>query len=308
MWNTTHKAVLDLLIPEIEAASPLSWTPPWTKLKPGERAHNAATGHIYRGVNVMLTGLARTVLGYEVNRWVTFKQIVDNGARLVPLKGAPKGKTGQKPITIIKMLDWIPPRQEEVEASDDGTFRKKPIKILKAYNVFNVMQTHSGPPEWYVKPDARLFTDGSRLEIDTLIEARKIHIVYDDSQPRFSPMLDMIYMPHVATFKTPEDFEATRLHECIHWTGHKTRLAREHLSAANKADYAREELVAEMGAAFLGTEFGLSGRLQHAEYLANWLQILKDKPAELMTAASHASKAADYLMGRQTPVASKEAA
>lgn len=297
MWNTTHKAVLDLLIPEIDAASPTAWTPPWTKLKPGEAPHNVVTGHRYRGVNILLTMLAQLRAEYPTARWLTFKQLKAAGAHLKKIEGAEKG-TGQHQTVIVKVLDWLPRRERNV---DDDEVR--PIKILKAYGVFNVGQTEGGPREWYDAPERKAFSEGSRREINEMLRARGVQIVYDGTQPRYHLKADLIFMPEVADFKTAEDFEATRLHEAVHWSGAKHRLARPHLAAIKRDEYAREELVAEIGAAFLGAEFGLSGRLQHAEYLANWLQILKDKPQEIIQAASFASKAADYLTGRE---ASKE--
>jgi antirestriction protein ArdC len=88
---------------------------------------------------------------------------------------------------------------------------------------------------------------------------------------------------------------ATSLHECGHWTGHKSRLDRDLKSRFNEKAYAAEELVAELNAAFLCAHLGITGQLRHADYIASWISLLKEDDRAIFTAASQASKAADYL-------------
>jgi antirestriction protein ArdC len=117
-------------------------------------------------------------------------------------------------------------------------------------------------------------------------------------------------MPEFAAFKGADHFYNVAFHELSHWTGHKTRLDRDLSGRFGKAQYAAEELIAELGAAFLSAEFGFDGDVRHAGYIASWIELLKSDKRAVFTAASKAQAAADYLRGLALaePVAEAEAA
>ena len=117
-------------------------------------------------------------------------------------------------------------------------------------------------------------------------------------------------MPELKAFRDGESYYATLAHEMTHWTRHESRLNRD-LGRKRFADagYAMEELVAEIGAAFLCADLGITPetRDDHAAYIASWLKVLKDDKRAIFTAASHAQKAADYLHGLQPQTATTPA-
>ena len=113
----------------------------------------------------------------------------------------------------------------------------------------------------------------------------------------YVPSHDFISMPAFEAFKGADHFYCTALHELTHWTGHKSRLDRDLKNRFGSRDYAAEELVAELGAAFLCAEFGFDGDLRNAGYIATWIELLRADKRAFFTACSKASKAADYLRG-----------
>src|SRR5438445_11883187 len=98
-------------------------------------------------------------------------------------------------------------------------------------------------------------------------------------------------------FKDADHFYNVVFHELTHWTGHKSRLDRDLKTHFGARAYAAEELVAELGAAFLSAEFGFDGDVRNAGYIATWIELLKSDKRAFFTACSKASKAADYLRG-----------
>ena len=111
----------------------------------------------------------------------------------------------------------------------------------------------------------------------------------------YIPSMDVIQMPPVDSFNSEDDYHSTRFHETGHWTGHTSRLDRLTNSRFRDKNYAFEELIAELTSAFLCAELGVKGRLQHAEYIANWIELLEDHDRAFMAAASAASKAVEYI-------------
>jgi antirestriction protein ArdC len=131
--------------------------------------------------------------------------------------------------------------------------------------------------------------------VTAFIAATKADIRIGGDRACYVPSLDFICLPPEAAFKSREHFLATALHECGHWSGHKSRLDRDLKSRFNEKAYATEELIAELTAAFLCAHLGITGELRHAEYIASWISLLKDDDRAIFTASSRASQAADYL-------------
>lgn len=113
--------------------------------------------------------------------------------------------------------------------------------------------------------------------------------------PAFVPGMNWVHMPPISKFESTTSYYATLFHELVHWTGHKTRLDRDMSNRFGDAGYSMEELVAELGAAFLCAEFGITGEVRHAGYIEHWLKILKDDKKAIFKAAAEASKAVEYL-------------
>jgi antirestriction protein ArdC len=218
-----------------------------------------------------------------------------------------KGETATH-IIFFKSLDIK-------EKQADGSQTDKTIPLLKSFAVFCADQVDGLPaaeqaqPETADQADARI---SRALDFVTRAGAN-MQILPGSSRAYYSSTIDKIVVPAASDFigtptSTPvEAFAGVVLHELIHWTGHGKRLARTFGTSHGDADYAKEELVAELGATFLCADLGISTepRADHAQYLASWLRVLKDDKKLIVRAASQASKAAGYLHGLQVvePVA-----
>ena len=192
---------------------------------------------------------------------------------------------------------------------DKGADVEIEIPFMKGYTVFNAEQIDGLPAHFYatVQP---LNNELERLDaVERFFANTQATIRHGGNRAFYSPSLDFVQMPELATFRDRESYYATRAHEMIHWTRHETRLNRDFgRKRFGDAGYAMEELVAEIGAAFLCADLGITPetRDDHAAYIASWLKVLKDDKRAIFTAASHAQKALDCLHGLQ-PQPSAEA-
>jgi len=175
--------------------------------------------------------------------------------------------------------------------------------FLKEYQVFNADQCQ-GLPQIFscrVKATARQI---ERIEaVDRFGQNTRAVIVEGGQEASYSPSLDRIRLPPVSAFRSQADHASTLLHELAHWTGHETRLNRLHRGDLFGSDgYAKEELVAELSAAFLCADLQIQAepREDHAAYIEFWLRVLKKDRKAIFTAASQASKAAQFLHDLQT--------
>lgn len=132
--------------------------------------------------------------------------------------------------------------------------------------------------------------------VEDVIDATYAEIRFGGSRAFYRPSEDCIYMPRVESFRSMEDYYSTILHELSHWTGHESRLQRD-FKRFNEESYAMEELVAEMSSAFLCASLGVEGKLQHENYIASWIKVLKEHKRAIFTAAARAADASDYILG-----------
>ncbi len=279
-----YKEVTQRIVDELERGV-IPWTKPWTT-RPGQRQgimpQNAATGRSYHGVNVPILWGAAAAGGYATHAWLTYKQAA-------AMKG--QVRRGEKGTTVVLT--------KRLTVKDNDTDEEKTIFMLRSFSVFNVAQI-DGLPE--PAPIEELPPEARYAAVDTFITATKADIRYGGDIACFVPSLNVINMPPRSSFKTPENYYATLLHELSHWSGHKTRLDRDLTGRFRTNSYAAEELVAEMGAAFLCAQLGIEGELRHAGYIKSWLELLKGDSRAIFTAASKASQAADYLLAFSQPV------
>jgi antirestriction protein ArdC len=248
-----------------------------------------ASGTPYRGVNVLLLWGASFEGGYRSNVWMTYKQAAERGAQVR------KGEHG----SLVVYAD----RYTKTETDDQGQDAEREIAFMKGYTVFNVEQIDGLPAELY-QPPAPL-DDGRTVELideaEAFIAKTAATIRHGGNRAFYATGSDHIQMPPLQAFKDAQSYTATKAHELVHWTGHPTRNAREFGKRFGDRAYAFEELVAELGAAFLCADLGIAPepREDHASYLAHWLKVLKDDKRAIFTAASHAQKAADFLHSLQ---------
>jgi antirestriction protein ArdC len=269
-----YESVTRAIIAELEqGAAP--WVKPW---KGGGRVGimpaNAVTGRHYRGINVPILWHAADTHGFPSHAWLTFKQALDRGAHVR------KGEKGTQ-IVFTKRL---------AVKSDDVEDEARQISMLRAFTVFNVAQV-----EGLAAPDTAPAQPLPAGAADAFATATGADICHGGDKACFVPSMDCIVLPDPEAFETVEHYHATKLHELVHWSGHESRLNRDLKNRFGTKAYAAEELVAELGAAFLCAHLGVEGQLRHAGYIDSWLSLLKEDDRAIFTAASKASAAADYL-------------
>jgi antirestriction protein ArdC len=266
-----YESVTKSIIAELEGGT-APWIKPW---KAGKRIGimpaNAITGHHYRGINVPILWHAADAHAFPTNAWLTFKQALDGGGHVR------KGEKGTQ-IVFTKKIS--------VTDSDD---EERLISMLRAFTVFNVAQVE-GIDALLAAPETP-----PRGAVDTFVTATGADIRHGGDRACYVPSRDFIALPNPSDFTSPEHYEATKLHELVHWSGSDKRLKRDLKNRFGTKAYAAEELIAELGAAFLCARLGVEGQLRHAEYIASWLSLLKEDDQAIFTAASKASTAADYL-------------
>jgi len=271
--NNLVAKVLDDLVTEIE-----NGTNPWHKSWSGSAGMpvNATTKREYRGMNVLALWLKSNKMAYASNEWATYKQWGGAGHYV---------KEGEKgtPILYYRTL-------EKEQTNGDV----KQIPMLRVSWVFNAAQVKGYEPAKRdpVQHEQRHMLAGAWWT------TRKI--VVGQGAPSYVPFLDVINMPDASTFDDLDEYWCTLFHEAVHWTGHKTRLNRtafgEHANKSKLSEeYALEELVAEIGAAFVSAHFGIYTTKNSGAYLRDWLRKFADKRITLMTAARLASEAFTYL-------------
>ncbi|OMI09266.1 hypothetical protein BSN85_17170 [Bradyrhizobium brasilense] len=281
MKSDIHATVSARIIAELEAGA-APWIKPWSATPGANTPCNAVTNRPYSGCNVVLLWMAQAA-GYRTPRYLTFKQALDLGGHVR------KGERGTK-VYFVKQL------QIREDGEDDATTRFVPM--MREYTVFNVAQCDDLPDAVTAGKSLRVRNPDSRNDpADEFLRSTGADIREGHGEAFYVPSRDFISMPAFSAFKSMDHFYGTVLHELTHWTAHKSRLDRDLKSRFGSRNYAAEELIAELGAAFLCAEFGFDSDLRHAGYIAIWIDLLKADKRAFFTACSQASKAADYLRG-----------
>ena len=258
------------------------WVKPWS-VTPGQNVpQNAVTNRPYSGCNVILLWLARN-RGWSTPRFLTFKQAAEAGGHVR------KGEHGTK-VYFVKQL--------QVKDSEGNEAESRLVPMMREYTVFNVDQCNglsdtirAGKPMRVRNPDTR------DALADDFLRSTGADIREGNGEAYYVPSHDFISMPAFEAFKGADHFYNVAFHELTHWTGHKARLDRDLKNRFGSRAYAAEELVAELGAAFLCAEFGIDGDVRNAGYIKTWIDLFKNDKRAFFTACSKASKAADYLRG-----------
>jgi len=267
MKRDIYQDVTNQIVQAIENG-PEAWARCWKSTMPA----NGITGRAYNGINVLLLWLAVDRGGYASSDWMTYRQAAGAGGQV---------KKGEKGTTVVFYK-----KRTITEKDESGEEVKKDVPVLKAFTVFNREQVEGLP-------------EVEAVEVDRIEEAEAIvkgsGAMFTHGEPAYIPAKEMISMPETGAFETVENFYATTFHELTHWTGSKKRLGRDLSGRFGDASYAAEELIAEIGSAFLCAKAGIQGELRHAGYVQSWLKVLKNDKRAIFNAASHASKAAEYL-------------
>ena len=294
--DTIYREITDKIIRDFENGI-VPWVKPW---KSGAGfslltlPQNALTMRNYSGINILLLWAALDGRGFANSKWLTFKQALAMGGAVR------KGESG----THIYFADKFVPEKEKQRAQDEGTDPAS-IHFLKRYTVFNVAQCDGLPEALNVVreplPDCEIVPHA-----EALIAATGADFRVGGDQAFYVPSEDFIRIPHQSSFVDQINYYRTAFHELGHWTGHKTRLDRNLTTKHGTADYAREELVAELATAFVCASLGIIPTVRHADYIGNWLQVLKEDARAIVKAASLASKASDFILQFQAQTAQSE--
>lgn len=255
-----------------------------------------SNGKPYSGINVLMLWAAAMERGYSAPIWMTYRQALELGAHVR------KGEKG----TLVVYANAIT-RTETDEATGEESVRR--IPFLKGYTVFNVEQIDGLPAHYTATHAPRLNEEQRIARAEGFFAALGADVRHGGDRAFYVPSLDYVQMPPFEAFKGAAAYYATLGHECIHWTRHERRLARDFgQKRFGDQAYAMEELVAELGAAFLCADLDLVPQIRddHAPYIAGWLKALKDDRRAIFTAASHAQKAADFLSGLQPDAAADD--
>ncbi|MBY8823212.1 ArdC family protein [Sphingomonas colocasiae] len=273
------------IVAEMEAGR-FPWVRPWgvTEAPAPGMPRNALTGRPYSGINVLILWHAVIDAGFASQSWLTFRQAQGAGGCV---------RKGERGTTVVYADRFTPRGEAERAAEAGGDVRVVPF--LKRFTVFNVAQCDGlrdglagDPPplpEREIVPAA-----------EALIDASGADFRVGGDRAFYVPSQDFIRVPHQTAFYDQVNYYRTCLHELTHWTGHESRLARDFSGAFASEAYAREELAAELGSAFLCAALGIVPTVRHADYLAGWLDLLRGDNRAIFRAASAASKAADWLL------------
>lgn len=275
--------VTDTIIAQIEAGTP-PWRKPWTGDASGACFPLRHNGEPYKGINILMLWATAMTLGYNSARWMTFKQALDLGGCV---------KKGQKATKSV----FYGSIEREDEITAEGEDGKRHIRFAKTNNVFNADQIEGLPEEYYIWPEPpRDLGTEADATLDAFFAGIGVEIVTtEDPKAYYSPGKDHIHMPPIATFYDASGYYGTLAHEQIHATGHQKRLARIEKFQDRKA-YAFEELVAEIGACFLGVQLGIDPQFdQSAAYIEGWLDALKSDKEMIFKAAAEAQRAVDHI-------------
>jgi len=286
-----HDLVTNIIISQLEKGV-IPWQKPFADNSRSSFniPFNYTTGNKYRGINVVLLWASALDRNYKTDEWASFKQWQSKNERIR------KGEKGN----LVVYYDTF---EKDVE----GELQK--IPFLKASYVFNRCQLESYQPvEVYEPVSPRKIVPFERIDaVDLFINNTGAIIGHHDGGAYYDRKADVIGIPNIENFEevvgctVTESYCSVLFHELVHWSGAPHRLDRTKGKKFGDQNYANEELVAEFGAAFLCAEFGLNTaeKGNHAAYIDNWLQVLKEDKKCIFRTASEASKAVDYLINLQ---------
>ena len=267
------------------------WFKPWN-------TENAA-GHMtrplrynglpYRGINTLSLWAAADSQGFSSPFWLTFQQAKELGGHVK------KGEHGSSVVYAGSIT--------RIAVGEDGKETEDEIPFLKEYKVFNAEQCEKLPSHFYqLTPTPKEVAFERIIQAETFVANTKAEIRIGGNQAYYAVQDDYIRMPPFEIFRDAESHAATLLHELMHWTGHPARLNRDFGRKRWGDDgYAMEELVAELGSAFLCADLRITSEVRHdhASYIDSWLRILKHDKRAVFAAASHATAAVDFLTALQ---------
>jgi antirestriction protein ArdC len=298
MKTDLYQRVTDQIVASLEQGV-RPWMKPWNAEHAAGRITRPlrANGIAYQGINVLVLWSESVTKGYSAPIWMTFRQALELNAHVR------KGERGSTVVYASKIT-------RSGTDAETGEETEATIPFLKSYTVFNVEQIEGLPAHFHAVAEPRLDPVQRIERAESFFAATRADIRHGGNMAYYNIEADFVQMPCFEAFRDAESYYAALAHECAHWTRHKSRLDRDlGRKRWGDAGYAMEELVAELGSAFLCADLDLTPEVRedHAAYIASWLEVLKNDKRAIFSAAAHAQKAADYLM-RLQPEASEQAA
>ena len=290
MSADVYTRITDQIVEALEAG-----VRPWMKPWDAEHAAGRITrplrhnGIPYAGINVVMLWSSAVAQGFAAPIWMTYRQAKQLGGFVK------KGEKG----SLVVYANTITRTETDKETGED---EEREIPFMKGYSVFNVDQIEGLPEHFYAVAEPKLDPVQRIERAERFFAETGAEIRHGGNQAYYAVGTDYVQMPPFVSFKDAESYYATLAHECTHWTRHPSRLDRDFgRKRWGDEGYAMEELVAELGSAFLAADLGLTPEVRddHAAYIASWLKVLKNDKRAIFTAASHAQKAADFLNGLQ---------
>ncbi len=284
--NDLYSTITGVVIKQLEDG-----VPPWVRPWKDDRLHgigmipsNLVTGRLYSGGNILLLWMSAHVYGYSNLQFCTYQQVNSIGAQVR------KGERAQHVIFTKHVL-----RSEEIGEEKSGT-------IVKSYPVFNLSQLDK-VPEKYLSPQNLVpegLPEGASPRV-VLARGCGVPVQHGGNRACYIPSADEVQMPKLSSFIDEEAYWQTLMHEFTHATAHEKRCGRKLGKRFGDEQYAFEELVAELGSAFLCARLGIEGGFRSASYIDSWLKVLKQDNRAIFTAASYAGQGADYLWNTAFP-------
>ena len=282
---TLQSSITERILRELEHGV-VPWVRPWgsgTATSVGI-PRNGASGRAYSGINILLLWNAAAWNGFGGHNWLTFRQALELGGHV---------RRGENGTTAV-YADTFVLEAEKLRAAQSGEEPHR-IGFLKRFTLFHVDQCEGLPDTAFTKP-MHLEEAMIAPRVKALLSASGADIRITGDQAYYAVNGDFIVVPPVQMFHDPNNWPRTALHELSHWSGAKHRLNRDLSGKFGSELYAREELVAELSAAFVCAELGIVPTVRHADYIGAWMGLLRKDERAIIKAASLASKAANFLM------------
>lgn len=288
-----YQAVTDRIIELLEQGT-VAWRQPIVGAESGQSPTNLESKRLYRGINVFLLAVTAWVEGYGSPYWLTFRQAAARGGHV---------KKGEKSTLVVFWKQYATKDRESGEPVN--------IPVLRHYRVFNTEQCEGIEVPEVSDPDPEPFVpmeEAARI-VDGYQNGPRIE--HTGSRAFYRPSIDTVRIAEPGRFVDPESYYVTLFHELAHSTGHTSRLDRGFTTDPKpfgSPDYSKEELVAEMGAAFLAAAAGISpGTIeQSAAYIDGWKRALGGDKKLVVHAAGAGQRAAEWVLDaygtpRRTP-------
>jgi antirestriction protein ArdC len=296
-----YDKVTGAIIRQLEEGTP-PWLKPWAEGATGGvgMPYNATSGRAYGGINTLLLWAESAHRHYDGWGWLTMNQIKESGGNLRKIADDENRPsfTGQQGTMIVY---YGTATREKTRG--DGVSKDERFRFLKRFWVYNTDQCENLPAKYTEPPRAQPELAEGMLLSDTFVGRLGANITYGGAQAFYRPSADIIVLPRSSAFlkkakgnatQAAAMMQAVRFHELTHWTGAAHRLKRDLATGFGSDKYAREELIAEIGSAFLCAEFGIPAVLHHASYLASWLKVLREDSRAIFAAAAAAKRAVDW--------------